>query len=83
MGTEWANDYFPDTVGSYWTYQDQDGNELTRYAVEPEEVDGETYRCIQLRTYHRTIGRTLSITFNRMPTGLMTNGSLFSLVYRN
>ena len=45
MGNEWANRYFPDTVGSSWTYGDQDGNELTRYAVEPEEVDGETYRA--------------------------------------
>ena len=43
MGTEWANDYFPDGAGSYWTYQDQDGNELTRYAIEPEEIEGETY----------------------------------------
>ena len=45
VGNEWANYYFPDTVGSYWTYQDQDGNELTRYAIEPEEIDGETYRA--------------------------------------
>ena len=45
MGNEWANYYFPDTVGSYWTYQDQDGNELTRYAIEPEEIDGETHRA--------------------------------------
>lgn len=45
MGNEWANRYFPDAVGSYWTYADQDGNEFTRYAVEPEEVDGETYRA--------------------------------------
>ena len=44
MGNEWANYYFPDTLGSYWTYQDQDGNELTRYAIEPERIDGETYR---------------------------------------
>ena len=44
IGNEWANYYFPDTVGSYWTYEDQDGNELTRYAIEPEEIDGETYR---------------------------------------
>ena len=44
MGNEWANYYFPDTLGSYWTYQDQDGNELTRYAIEPESIDGETYR---------------------------------------
>lgn len=45
MGTEWTNHYFPDTVGSYWTYQDQDGNALTRHAVEPEEIDGETYQA--------------------------------------
>ena len=45
MGNEWANYYFPDMVGSYWTYQDQDGNELRRYAIEPEEIDGETYRA--------------------------------------
>lgn len=52
MGNEWANYYFPDTVGSSWTYEDQDGNELTRYAVEPEEVDGETYRAF---SYEPTI----------------------------
>ena len=45
IGNEWANYYFPDTSGSYWTYQDQDGNELTRYAIEPETIDGETYRA--------------------------------------
>lgn len=43
MGNEWANDYFPEAVGSYWTYQDQDGNKLTRYVVEPEEIDGEIH----------------------------------------
>ena len=45
MGSEWANYYFPDAVGSYWTYEDQDGEELTRYAIDPEEIDGETYRA--------------------------------------
>ena len=45
MGNEWANYYFPDTFGSYWTYQDQDGEEFTRYAIAPEEIDGETYRA--------------------------------------
>ena len=45
VGNEWANYYFPDAVGSYWTYQDQDGNELTRYAIAPEDIDGETYRA--------------------------------------
>ena len=45
MGNEWANYYFPDALDSYWTYEDQDGEELTRYAIEPEEIDGETYRA--------------------------------------
>ena len=45
VGNEWANYYFPDAVGSYWTYEDQDGNELTRYAIAPEDIDGETYRA--------------------------------------
>ena len=45
MGNEWANYYFPDVLDSYWTYEDQDGEELTRYAIEPEEIDGETYRA--------------------------------------
>jgi hypothetical protein len=44
MGNEWANYYFPDALDSYWTYEDQDGEELTRYAIAPEDIDGETYR---------------------------------------
>ncbi len=47
MGNEWANYYFPDTLGSYWGYEDENGDELTRYAAEPEEVDGETYRVFR------------------------------------
>ena len=45
MGNEWANYYFPDAVGSYWVYEDQNGDELTRYAIQPENIDGETYRA--------------------------------------
>ena len=45
LGNEWANYYFPDKLGSYWVYEDQDGNELTRTAIEAEEIDGETYRA--------------------------------------
>ena len=45
MGNEWANYYFPDALESYWHYEDQDGNELTRYAVAQEDIDGETYRA--------------------------------------
>ena len=45
MGNEWANYYFPDALGNYWVYEDQNGDELTRYAIETENVDGETYRA--------------------------------------
>ena len=45
MGNEWANYYFPDAPGSYWVYEDQNGDELTRDAIEPEEIDGEFYRA--------------------------------------
>ena len=36
--------YFPHVPGSYWVYEDQDGNELTRRAVEKKEIEGEMYR---------------------------------------
>lgn len=35
--------YFPDTLGSYWVYVDQDGNELTRRAIEGEEIAEDIY----------------------------------------
>lgn len=35
--------YFPGTLGSYWVYVDQDGNELTHRAIEGEEIGEETY----------------------------------------
>lgn len=44
IGKEVAKLYFPDTAGSTWTYIDQDGNKLTRTAVEKKNVDGITYR---------------------------------------
>ena len=45
MGNEWANYYFPDALGSYWTYQNQDGDEVTRYAIQPQKIDDDTYRA--------------------------------------
>ena len=64
MGNEWANRYFPDTVGSSWTYEDQDGNELTRYAIEPEEIDGETYRAF---SYEPTIDNWADFAYYVQP----------------
>ena len=43
MGNETTKTYFPGTFGSYWVYEDQDGNELTRTIDEGEEIAGETY----------------------------------------
>ena len=45
MGNEWADFYFPDKLGSSWVYVDQDGDVLTRTAVEEKDVDGTTYRA--------------------------------------
>ena len=45
IGNEWANYYFPDTLGSSWVYENENGDELTRYAVEPQEVDGDMHRA--------------------------------------
>ena len=40
-----AIQYFPDTLGSYWIYEDQDGNELTRRVTEDKEIAGEMYHA--------------------------------------
>ena len=37
--------YFPETLGSYWVYEDPDGNELTRRVVEGKEIAGEMYHA--------------------------------------
>lgn len=45
VGKEGTDTYFPHTLGSYWVYEDQDGNELTRRVIENKDIDGETYRA--------------------------------------
>lgn len=42
-GNDTAKLYYPSTLGSYWVYEDQDGNELTREVVEGEEISGVIY----------------------------------------
>ncbi len=37
--------YFPETLGNYWVYEDQDGNELTRRVVAGKEIAGEMYHA--------------------------------------
>ena len=43
IAEESLNDYFPRTSGSFWVYEDQDGNRLTRRAVEEKTIEGKTY----------------------------------------
>lgn len=47
LGNETAKKYFPSTLGSFWVYEDQDGNELTRKAVQGEEIAGEMYHAFE------------------------------------
>ena len=42
-GEKSASKYFPSTLDSFWVYEDQDGNELTRRAIEGEEIAGQTF----------------------------------------
>ena len=43
IGNESTQKYFPSPLGSFWVYEDQDGNELTRRAIEGEEIASKTY----------------------------------------
>lgn len=43
IGNESTHKYFPSTIGSFWIYEDQGGNEFTREIIEAEEITGETY----------------------------------------
>ncbi len=43
IGNEPLQNYFPSTLGSFWVYEDQDGNELTRRAIEGEEIASVIY----------------------------------------
>ena len=45
VGKEKADTYFPHAVGSYWVYEDPDGNELTRRVIKNKEIEGEMYRA--------------------------------------
>ena len=45
IAEESLNNYFPYTSGSFWIYADQDGNKLTRRAVEKKTIEGEMYHA--------------------------------------
>ena len=45
IANEGSNNYFPHTLGSFWVYEDQDGNKLTRRAVQKKTIEGETYHA--------------------------------------
>ena len=45
IANEQSNDYFPHTPGSFWVYEDQNGDKLTRRAVEVKTIENETYHA--------------------------------------
>ncbi len=45
IANEGSNDYFPHTLGSFWVYENQDGDKLTRRAVEQKTIETETYHA--------------------------------------
>ena len=45
IANEGSKDYFPHTLGSFWVYEDQEGNKLTRRAVKKKTIESETYHA--------------------------------------
>lgn len=45
LGKEGTDTYFPHALGSFWVYEDRDGNKLTRRAVEDKVIENETYHA--------------------------------------
>ena len=43
LGNDSTSKYFPGVLDSFWIYEDQDGNEFTRTAVEGEEIGDDLY----------------------------------------
>ena len=66
IGSESTQRFFPSTLGSFWIYEDQDGNEFTRQIIEGEEIAGETYNSFSYepvledwKDFHRYIHLSL------------------------
>ena len=50
------NDYFPHTSGSFWIYEDQDRNKLTRRTIDVEDCLKMKFRQLfSLKTRHNII----------------------------
>ncbi len=56
--------YFPETLGSYWVYEDPDGNELTRRVVEGKEIAGEMYHAF---SYEPTLKDSVDYDYHIHP----------------
>ena len=65
MANETAKTYFPGTFGSYWVYEDQSGNELTRTVDEGEEIAGETFNIF---IYEPDIGDGANYAYHFFPS---------------
>ncbi len=45
FGNESSSIYFPSEVGSYWVYEDQEGNEITRESVEDKVIPAQIFHA--------------------------------------
>lgn len=77
-GNESSSIYFPDTLDSYWVYEDQDGNEFKRSAVEGEEIGDEVLSAF---SYEPAIENWLGFSYFFNPTlyKISDLGILFSV----
>ena len=64
LAQEGKDVYFPHVPGSYWVYEDQDGNELTRSTVEKKEIEGEMYHAF---TYEPTLEDWINYSYHIHP----------------
>ena len=80
LGNEAATKYFPSTVGSYWVYVDEDKNELTRHAIEEEEIAGETYHVF---SYEPELEELFYFTRYMHPTLYQVNEKGITFVFED
>ena len=77
MGNETAVKYFPATIDSFWVYEDQDGNEFTRRAVEGEEIADEVLSAF---SYEPELENWIDYSCLFRPSLYKVNGEEITLV---
>ncbi len=64
IGKKGTDIYFPYTLGSFWIYEDQNGDKLTRRAIEEKTIAGETYHTF---SYEPTLQDSVDYNYHIHP----------------